>query len=303
MLDVGDGQQLYWEACGNPDGTPAVILHGGPGSGASPHYRRYFDPSAYRILLFDQRGTGRSTPRVDATTDLSVNTTEHLVADIESLRRYFGVEQWLVWGVSWGVTLGLVYAERYPQRVLAMVLASVTMTRPRDIHWLYHETGRFFPEEWARFRAGVPEQDRDGDLVIAYHRLLHEQPDRDRQARAAQDWCAWEDATQSLEEGWVPHPRYQDPAFRMTYARLVTHYFFHRAWLEDGQILRDLHRLVGIPGVLIHGHFDLGGPPDVAWQLAQAWPGAELHLVATGHGGGNAMTDRIVEATTRLARP
>jgi proline iminopeptidase len=302
MLDVGQGQRLYWEACGNPDGKPALVLHGGPGSGCTPGHRRYFDPAAYRVVLFDQRGAGRSTPRVGVATDLSANTTEHLIEDIERLREHLGVDRWLVWGVSWGVTLGLAYAQRHPARVSEMVLASVTTTRPAEVHWLYHETGRFFPEEWARFRAGVPEAERGGDLVAAYHRLLNEQPDPAVRERAARDWCAWEDAVRSLEEGWVPNPRYDDPVFRMTFARLVTHYFHHRAWLADGQLLRGAGRLAGIPGVLIHGRLDLGGPPDTAWQLARAWPGAELRLVRTGHAGGDPVTARIVEATDRFSR-
>jgi proline iminopeptidase len=166
MLDVGDGQRVYWEICGNPDGKPAVFLHGGPGSGCTPGHRRGFDPDAYRIVLFDQRGAGRSTPHAgDPATDLAANTTHHLIADIELLREHLGIQRWLVSGGSWGATLALAYAQRHPQRVSEIVLASVTMTRPAEIHWLYHGVGRFFPEEWARFRAGVPEPDRDGDLV------------------------------------------------------------------------------------------------------------------------------------------
>jgi proline iminopeptidase len=302
MLDVGDGQQLYWEICGNPAGKPALVLHGGPGSGCTPGYRRYFDPTAYRIVLFDQRGAGRSTPRVAATTDLSANTTEHLLADIERLREHLGIGRWLVFGNSWGVTLGLAYAQRQPARISEIVLAAVTMTRPSDIHWLYHEAGRFFPEEWQRFRAGVPEPERDGDLVAAYYRLLNQQPDVQRRERAARDWCAWEDALMSLEAGWKPHPRYADPAFRMTFARIVSHYFHHRAWLADGQLLRDAHRLDGIPGVLVHGRLDLGSPTDVPWLLTHAWSGAELHLVGTGHAGGQDMLTHIMEATNRFAR-
>lgn len=301
MLQVGDGQQLYWEACGNPAGKPALVLHGGPGSGCTPGHRRYFDPAAYRIVLFDQRGAGRSGPRVSATTDLSTNTTDHLLADIERLRQHLGIARWLVWGNSWGVTLGLAYAQRHPSQVSEMVLAAVTMTRPKDVHWLYHEAGRFFPEEWQRFRAGVPERERDDDLVAAYYRLLNEQPDVARREQAARDWCSWEDAVMSLEEGWAPNPRYADPAFRITFARVVTHYFHHRGWLADDQLLRDAHRLAGIPGVLVHGRLDLGGPPDAAWQLARVWVGAELHLVQTGHGGGNEMLTRIIDATNRFA--
>ena len=300
-LAVGAGQQVYWEECGHPAGKPALVLHGGPGSGCTAGHRRYFDQHAYRIVLCDQRGAGRSTPRVTAFTDLSTNTTADLVADLERLRDHLGIDRWLVLGCSWGVTLGLAYAELHPDRVSALVLASVTMTRQADIHWLYHETGRYFPREWQRFRAGVPDAERGGDLVAAYHRLLHTHPDEATRERAARDWCDWEDAVQSLEVGWAPNPRYTDPAFRMTFARIVTHYFQHHAWLEPDQLLRDAHRLAGIPGVLISGRLDFGSPPDTAWQLAQAWPGADLQLIPKGHGGDDDMTARIVAATARFA--
>jgi proline iminopeptidase len=177
-----------------------------------------------------------------------------------------------------------------------MVLAAVTMTRRTDIHWLYHEVGRYFPEEWAAFRG-----DRAGNLVAAYHQLLNVQPDAALREAAALAWCRWEDAVLSLEPGWRPHPRYQDPAFRITFARTCTHYFHHGAWLAEGQLLRDAHRLAGIPAVLIHGRLDLGGPLDTAWELARAWPDAELQVVGTGHGGGAEMTERIVAATGRFA--
>lgn len=302
MLDVGDGQEIYWEVSGNPRGKPAVVLHGGPGSGCTVGNRRDFDPRAYRIVIFDQRGAGRSRPSAsDPATDLSTNTTHHLIADMERLREHLGIDRWLVRGASWGVTLGLAYAERYPERVSEAIFLSVTMTRPSDIHWLYHETGRFFPEEWQQFRNGVPKAERDGDLVAAYYRLLNLSKDRSVQEKAARDWCKWEDAALSLEEGWTPNPRYLDPAFRMRFARIVTHYFHHQAWLEDGQLLRDAHRLNGIPGVLIHGRYDLGGPVDTPWQLAQVWRDAELHIVGTGHMGGEEMTRRLMEATDRFA--
>jgi proline iminopeptidase len=303
MLDVGDGQHIYWETAGNPDGKPAVVLHGGPGSGSTPGSRRFFDPDAYLIIQFDQRGAGRSTPHAgDPATDLSTNTTHHLIADMERLREHLGVQRWLLRGASWGVTLGLAYAEQHPERVSEMVHLSVTMTRPADVHWLYHEVGRYFPEQWERFRAGVPEADRDGDLVAAYCRLLNESTDISVRERAARSWCTWEDQLLSNEDGWQPNPRYDDPVFRMAFARVVSHYFHHDAWLADGQILRDANRLAGIPGVLIHGRFDLGGPADTAWQLAKAWPDAELHLVDTGHAGGEEMTMRLLEATNRFAR-
>jgi proline iminopeptidase len=301
MLDVGDGQRIFWEICGRPDGKPAVVLHGGPGSGCTPGLRRYFDPAAYRIVLFDQRGAGRSTPHAsDPAVDLSTNTTHHLIADIELLREHLGVERWLVWGGSWGATLALAYAERHPERVSEIVLASVTMTRPADIHWLYHGVGRFLPEEWARFRDGVPRVERDGDLVGAYYRLLNDEDARVREV-AARDWCDWEEAAVSLEPGYQPNPRYDDPRFRMAFARIVTHYFHHQAWLDDGILLREANRLAGIPGVLVHGRLDLGSPALTAWQLAQVWPDAELHLVSTGHTGGDEMTSRLIAATDRFA--
>jgi proline iminopeptidase len=301
MLDVGDGQQVRWEASGSPDGKPAVVLHGGPGSGSSPGHRRYFDPAAYRVVLFDQRGAGRSVPFAgDSATDLSANTTHHLLADIERLREHLGIERWMVVGGSWGATLALAYAEHHPDRVTEIVLASVTMTRPAEIHWLYHGVGRYFPEAWHRFRDGVPAADRDGDLVEAYARLLAD-PDGDVRERAARDWCDWEDAVVSLEPRYEPNPRYESPGFRMAFARIVTHYFRHHAWLEDGVLLRDAHRLRGIPGALVHGRLDLGSPAMTAWELARVWPGATLELVDTGHTGGEHMTDRLVTATDRFS--
>jgi proline iminopeptidase len=235
----------------------------------------------------------------DPATNLEANTTEHLIGDIERLREHLRIDRWLVWGGSWGVTLGLAYAERYPERVTEMVLLSCTMTRPSDVHWLYHETGRFFPEQCQRYRAGGGNAD---DLVAAYNYLLNVQPDPDVRARAAQDWCDWEDAVNSLAEGWQPSERYKDPRYRMEFARLCAHYYSHAAWLEDGQLLRDAHRLAGIPGVLIHGRFDIGGPPDVPWLLHQAWPDSELHLVRTGHQGGDKMIELELAALNRFAQ-
>jgi proline iminopeptidase len=305
MLDVGDGQAIYWEASGNPAGKAAVALHGGPGGGGTaPGRRRWFDPDRYRLIQFDQRGCGRSTPHVsDWSVDLATNTTHHLIADIERLRQHLGIERWLVWGASWGVTLALAYAERFPERVTEMILLSITMTRASDVRWFARETGRFFPEEWQRFRAGVPEEERDGDLVAAYDRLLNG-PDQplERRLQAVRDWVAWEDAILSLEEGYVvPHPRWSDERFTIGFARLVTHYFSHAAWLEGGELLQNAERLAGIPAVLLHGRLDLSGPPDVAWSLARAWPGAELHFIAGGHTGDEEMDRRLLEATDRFA--
>ena len=303
MMDVGDGHRVYWETSGNPHGTPILMLHGGPGSGTTPGGRRNWDPERYHIVQMDQRNCGHSTPSAsNPTVSLETNTTFHLIADIEQLRELIGVDRWVIWGGSWGCTLALAYAEKHPERVRALVLVSVTMTRRSDVHWLYHEMGRYLPDQWARFRSGVPEAERDGDLVAAYNHLLNESNDLASQREAAQQWCDWEDAAVSLEPGWMPSPRFADPDFRMLFARIVAHYFHHGAWLEEGQILRDASRLAGIPGVMLHGQLDVGGPVDVPWLLAQAWPDAELHVIGdAGHQGNQRMKELILEAGQRFA--
>jgi proline iminopeptidase len=287
-LDVGDGHTVYWETAGNPAGTPAVYLHGGPGSGGSPRARAYFDPARYRAVLFDQRGCGRSRPLAsDPDADLSANTTGHLVADIERLREHLGIDRWVVAGVSWGVTLGLVYAQAHPGRVAAMVLGAVTSGTRQEIEWITRDMGRLFPAEWEEFTALVPPSERHGDLSAAYGRLLAD-PDAHLREAAARAWCAWEDTHVSLMPGWKPSPRYEDPAFRMVFARLVTHYWSHGCFLTDGQILAGMNHLAGIPAVLIHGRHDVSGPLGTAWALQRRWPGSRLVIVEdAGHGGGS----------------
>jgi len=300
MLDVGDGNEIYWESCGNPDGKPALVLHGGPGSGCTTGMRRLFDPRAYRIVLVDQRGAGRSTPHAgDHSTDLSANTTAHLIGDLERLRQHLEIDRWLVYGRSWGTTLGLAYAQCHPERVSEMILAAVCLTRRSDIDWLYHGLGRYFPAEWERFRDGVPPADRDGDLVDAYARLLSHADAGVRQA-AARAWCDWEDAIVALESGGVPNPRYADARFRMGFARIVTHYFRHGAWLTEDQLLSRADLLAAIPGVLIHGRMDLGGPLQAAWELARAWPASELVVLDDAGHTSDALGACVVSATDRF---
>jgi proline iminopeptidase len=295
-LDVGDGQRVFWEACGNPDGKPAVVLHGGPGSGCTPDQRRFFDPAAYRVILLDQRGCGRSTPNAaDPAVGLEHNTTWHLVADLERLRAHLGLDRWLLFGGSWGATLALAYAERHPDRVSEVVLAGVTTTRRSETDWLYRGVGALYPEAYAAFRAGGGEAD---DLVAAYRARLAD-PDPAVRSRAADDWSAWELATMDVDARWPP--RWDDPAFRFCRARIVTHFFAHGAWLEEDQLLRDAHRLAGIPAVLVHGRRDRGSPLATAQAVAAAWPGAELVVVDdAGHDPG-AMAQELVAATDRLA--
>jgi proline iminopeptidase len=303
MLDVGDGNHVYWETCGNPDGKPALVVHGGPGSGCSAGQRRGFDPERYRVVLFDQRGCGRSTPHAsDPATDMRANTTGNLIADMERLRVHLGIERWLLHGGSWGSTLILAYAQRYPHRVSEIVIPSVTTTRRSEIDWLYRGVARFYPEAWERFRGGVPVADRDGDLVVAYARLM-EHPDPRVRERAALDWVAWEDAVISAE----PNARkgaYSDrpPDALLAFVRICTHYFSHGVWLEEGTLLSNAGRLAGIPGVLLHGRLDMGGPPHTAWELARGWPDAELVIVEdSGHTGSDAMRDLVVRALDRFA--
>ena len=300
MLAVGDGHRIAWDTYGNPDGKPAVTLHGGPGSGSSPFWPRLFDPSRYRVACFDQRGCGRSTPSAAAPdADLSTNTTDHLVADVERLREHLGIERWLVLGGSWGATLALAYAERHPERVSELVLFAVTNTSRDEVDWITRRMGRLFPEEWEAFRDGVPPDQRDGDLSAAYARLLAD-PDPAVRERAALAWCAWEDVHVSLASGLDPYLTRQPPAFRMTFARLVTWYWSHAAWLADGELVRNASRLAGIPGVMIDGRLDVSGPPDIAWRLSRVWRDAERTLVS-GAGHAHGVEAEVVAATDRFA--
>jgi proline iminopeptidase len=305
MLEAGDGNAVYWEVCGNPRGKPAVIVHGGPGSGCRPGQGRTFDPERYRLVLFDQRGCGRSTPHAsDPATDMRANTTAHLIGDMERLRRHLGIDTWLLYGYSWGSTLILAYAERYPERVSEIVISAVTVTRRSDIEWLYRGAGRFYPREWERFWAGAGGIPRDGDIVGAYARLTGH-PDPAVREKATADWCAWEDAVLSNEPPARAGPGAysgRPPRDRLALVRICTHYFAHGAWLEEGVLLREARRLAGIPGVLIHGRIDIGGSLEPAWELAKAWPDAELIIVEdAGHLGGAATTGHVLGALDRFA--
>jgi proline iminopeptidase len=253
-------------------------------------------------VLFDQRGCGRSTPHAsEPVIDLSANTTQHLLADIELLRDVLGISRWLVLGGSWGSTLGLAYAERHPSRVSALVLFSVVTTSRAEVEWITLHMRRFFPRQWARFRVGAGSS-TDDNLAAAYSRLLHD-PSPAVRAQAALDWCTWEDTHVTIHADAPPDPRYSDPAFRLCFARLVTHYWSNAAWLDDGILIREAASLAGIPGVLVHGQLDISGPPDIPIALAQAWPDAELILIDdAGHGAGHpGVADAVIAATDRFA--
>lgn len=296
FLDVGDGHRVYWETCGNPAGKPALFLHGGPGGGCTPASRRFFDPARYRIVLFDQRGCGRSQPHAG----LRANTTAHLLADIECLRAHLGIAHWLLFGGSWGATLALAYAEAYPEQVSGLVLRGVFTARRRELRWLYQDgASHLFPEAWHSFIALIPEIER-GQMAEAYHRRLT-CGDAAVEALAARAWCAWEETLSTLlPDGGGAHP---NAAADLALARIETHYFRHAAFLEEAQIIRNAHRLRGIPGVIVQGRHDTVTPAATAWELQRHWPEARLEMVpGAGHASGEAgVSGRLIMATDRFA--
>ncbi|WP_299152742.1 prolyl aminopeptidase [uncultured Tateyamaria sp.] len=278
MLDVGQGHRVYVEQCGNPNGVPVVVLHGGPGGGCSPSMRRYFDPDYYRIILFDQRGCGRSRPHASVMN----NTTWHLVDDIEMIRRTLEIDAWIVFGGSWGATLSLIYAEAHPSRVRQLVLRGVFLMTQSELDWFYGGgAGKFWPEVWARFVALVPEDER-GDLIRAYHRRLFS-GDIAQETRFARAWSAWENALASIHSTGTGGEAPGD--YARAFARLENHYFTNAGFLEfDGQILAHIGRIKHIPGTIVQGRYDMICPPDSAYALAQAWPLGELKMVRNaGH--------------------
>jgi proline iminopeptidase len=304
LLDVGDGNQIYWEVCGNPAGKPALVVHGGPGSGCAPGFRRFFNPSSYRIVMFDQRNCGRSRPQAsDPATDLTANTTRHLVADIELLRKRLDVERWLVLGGSWGSTLSLAYAEAHPQCVSEMVLFGVTTGRHSEVDWTFRGgLPLFFPEQWERLVGAVATAPGDGDIVDSYHRLLNDS-DPEVRRRAAEEWCLWESATPHWPPTTGLDERFKDSDYALAFARIVTHYVTNNLFLEDGILLRNASALSNIPGVLVNGRFDFQAPIANAWELKRVWPRAELVIIdQAGHGTDVQLSSELVNATDRLAR-
>lgn len=302
MLDVGDGQHLYWETSGNPEGTPVVFVHGGPGGGTSADQRRYFDPDAFRIVLFDQRGCGRSTPHVADGADLSVNTTAHSVADIDTLREHLDVESWSVFGGSWGSTLSLAYAQTHPPRVRTLVLRGIFLLREKEIDWYYRGgAGHLFPELWEKFLAPIPASERDRDPVEVYHRLLHS-PDPEVALDAAIAWSTWEGATSTL----LPKPeRVQETSesrFALAFSRIENHYFVNHGFLAENQILDGMAAIGDIPGIIVQGRYDVVCPATSAWDLHRAWPNSTLHIVDdAGHSASEpGIVHRLVEATDSI---
>ncbi|PWV98745.1 prolyl aminopeptidase [Hoeflea marina] len=297
-LDVGNGHLIYWERAGTRGTKPAVFLHGGPGGGCGPVHRRLFDPALYDVLLFDQRGCGRSTPHAS----LEANTTWDLVADIERLRELAGFDEWLVFGGSWGSTLALAYAETHPERVSELVVRGIyTLTRA-ELEWYYQfGVSQMFPDKWERFLAPIPEAERS-DMMAAYRKRLVGD-DREAQMQAARAWSQWEGETITLLPEPATSDKFHEDEFALAFARIENHFFVHAGWLEEGQLLRDAGRLAGIDGVILHGRYDMPCPAHYAWALHKAWPRAEFHLI---EGAGHAFSepgilDQLIRATDRFA--
>lgn len=298
QVAVDDLHTLFVEECGNPDGIPVVFLHGGPGAGVSPTHRRFFDPSRYRIVLIDQRGSGRSTPFGE----LRDNTTQHLVADVEIIRALLGIERWLVFGGSWGSTLALAYAQTHPERATGIILRGVYLGRAEENRWFAESDGGarwVLPERWARYEAHIPEDER-GDMIAAYWRRL-DSPDQATRIAAAQAWLGWEDHAATLEHD-VDAVSGDDPLHTLAKVRIEAHYFRNHAFLEHAQLLRDIDRIRHLPGVIVQGRYDIICPARSAWDLACAWPEASLQMVLSGHSATEPATaDALVRATDAFA--
>nr|WP_319248856.1 prolyl aminopeptidase [uncultured Celeribacter sp.] len=298
MLDVGDGHRLYVEQSGNPNGVPVVVFHGGPGGGCSPYMRRYFDPEIYRIILFDQRGCGKSRPFAS----VEANTTWHLICDIELIRETLGIERWVVFGGSWGATLGVVYAQTHPQRVLHLVLRGVFLAQQSELDWFYAGgAGHFWPDLWAEFRDAIPVEEH-GDLISAYHRRLFS-GDYRTEVSYGRIWSRWENALATIASGGAAGE--PAPDYARAFARLENHYFTHGAFLErDGQLLEDVHRMAQVPGSIVQGRFDMICPPKTAYELHRRWPGSTLQMVGlAGHALSEpGITQALVGVMDRIAR-
>ena len=294
MLPVGDGHTLYWERSGNPRGRPVVVLHGGPGGGSQPLYRRYFDPQRYDIILFDQRGCGRSLPHAS----LEHNHTQALVGDIERLRGHLGIEDWQVFGGSWGSTLALAYAQAHPDRVRELVLRGIFLGTQDEIQWLYQRgASRLFPDRFAAFRDFIPEGERQ-DLLRAYHRRLVGDHRAQRLA-AAQQWAGWELGTSRLIPDDEEEVSLDDEPFVLAFARIEAHYFVNGVFLREGQLLEEMDRISHIPGVTVHGRYDVICPVENAWNLHRLWPSGRLEIVPdAGHSVVESGTAQALVAAT-----
>lgn len=304
MLDVGDGHSLYWETSGNPDGKPVVFLHGGPGGATSPAHRRLFDPKRYRIVLVDQRGCGRSTPHAsDPAADLATNTTWHLVADLETLRKALKIKRWMVFGGSWGSTLALAYAQKHTKRVSELVLRGIFTLRDAELDWFYEGgASAVFPDLWEGYLEPIPVEERRR-MIEAYHRRLFDE-DPAVHGPAAVAWSRWESSTITLLPQAETVARFTDPRFAVAFARIENHFFTNKGWLEPGQLIRDAGLLADVPGVIVQGRYDMCTPAFTAWDLHKAWPEADFTIVPdAGHAFDEpGILSALIDATDRFAK-
>ncbi len=298
-LAVDDVHTLYLEESGNPKGIPVLVVHGGPGAGCQDYLRRFFDPERFRIILFDQRGAGRSTPLAE----LQDNTTQHLVADMEQIRELLGIERWMLFGGSWGSTLSLVYAQTYPERVLGMVLRGIFLCRPQELDWFYQTGGasRVFPDYWEGFESLIPESERT-DFISAYYKRLTSDNELE-QIQAAKAWSIWEGRCATLHPNQSVVDHFAHPHVAISLARIECHYFINQAFLEPNQILRDAHKLAEVPGIIVHGRYDMICPIDNAFALHRAWEGSELHIIRdAGHSATEpAILDALLKANHQMS--
>jgi proline iminopeptidase len=299
-LDVGDGHAIYYEESGNPNGKPCLFVHGGPGGGASPEARQFFNPQRYRIIVFDQRGCGRSTPHAA----LHANTTWHLIADMELLRERLHVEQWLVFGGSWGSTLSLAYAQCHPQAVTELVLRGIFLLRPSEIHWFYQQgASELYPDSWENYLAPIPVEERD-NLLSAFHKRLTSDNEQIR-LEAARAWSVWEASASFLIQNPVFMEKLDEPSAALAMARIECHYFMNDGFFnDDNQILNNIDRIRHIPGVIVQGRYDVVCPPRTAWDLHKAWPEADYQLIPdAGHSAFDPSNAKaLVAATDRFAQ-
>ncbi|WP_066934466.1 prolyl aminopeptidase [Microtetraspora fusca] len=304
LLYVGHGNRIYWEVCGNPEGKPVVMVHGGPGGGCTADHRRQFDPEAYRIVLFDQRNCGRSLPHAsDPAVSLEDNTTGNLIADMERLREFLGIDRWMVFGGSWGSALSLAYAQTHPDRVSELVLRGIFTLRPFELRWFYQEgASMVYPDLWESYVAPIPEDER-GDLIAAFHRRLND-PDPAVRIPASRAWSVWEGSTITLRRDPSIVAKHADDDYAVAFARIECHYFVNGGFFTEGQLIRNVDRIRHIPCVIVQGRYDMCTPAITAWDLHRAWPESELHIADdAGHSYAEpGILDRLIEATDRFAR-
>ncbi len=298
-LDVDDIHSLHIEECGDPQGIPVAFIHGGPGAGCSKHDRRFFDPERYRIILIDQRGAGRSTPHAE----LTHNSTDKLIEDMEAIRQHLGVAKWVLFGGSWGATLGLLYAQAYPEKVLGMILRGIFLARKKDLHWFYQDGARtIFPDYWQDYIQPIPEDER-GEMINAYYKKLTGDNELAKMA-AAKAWSLWEGRCATLRPNPEVVTTFSNLHMAVSLARIEAHYFVNQAFIEENQILNHADKLEGIPGTIIHGRYDIVCPLDNAYELHKKWLSSELHIIRdAGHSSHeSSIIDALIKASDSMAK-